>query len=471
MGLKYVKTDGQLLISALNHNLEVANQITEDLKSGSRHLLSKLSGSNPSLSGKAYQSAGTLFQSIVNPALDKLKQATEGVRKDVKQFENDIKIFDEYPDPIYDRDKLQQLLELKRLQKFTVESQMHYFNNLLLDSLASSAVENVVYEGRRLESIAHQYEKEIKEIEDKKKRLEYFASKTSSLFTSSLETFKNAMASVKALKNGHFNSDGNFTFSSQMDKSFYEHFIGKKFSKKYMADDVELTDFQQAQVAKMNKETVSQLKKIAKASGVTFSALLNNFIEDEKAKISATGKGFNSAWDYISGEFSKVTQKNTSISDNDKILITTVTYTDPDSEVQHGAEFIVNKSTDQIISQKNRGLLGEFGSYIESRIGSKIESIPENAIKNEKYKTKLKDYETQNASLQKSEMFTGAFSSIQKATGIRDSFTTESKTYSGKEYKSNLQKKERNNQKNSQIKLEEERIRNLQNQSKYNGRG
>ena len=48
--MKYTKNDGQLLSSALKHNLKIANQIVEDVQGGVNHLLNLLESG--ALSGK-----------------------------------------------------------------------------------------------------------------------------------------------------------------------------------------------------------------------------------------------------------------------------------------------------------------------------------------------------------------------------------------------------------------------------------
>ena len=102
MGLKYNKNDGQLFISAMNHNVSSANEIVSRLKEGSEHLISMVNGGSSQLSGSAYHAVGTLFTSLVNPVLSKLESATEDIKNDIQVFQSQSSAFNVFNDTIYD---------------------------------------------------------------------------------------------------------------------------------------------------------------------------------------------------------------------------------------------------------------------------------------------------------------------------------------------------------------------------------
>lgn len=308
MGLKYNKNDGQLLSSALTHNLEIADQIVEDVQEGVDHLLSMIDDPFGGLEGQAYHAAGTLFQEIVKPTLSKLKEATQEIKRELTTFDNERHAFGRYPDPVYDMDDIVEHLEIKKQQKATVDFQMNLFNNQLANSIAKKAMEDFIYEGQRLQSVANHYEDEIKELEAKKRILEEFSSATASLFQNSLHTFQNAMNGAKALKTGSFDSHGNFSMSSSSDLSWYKKITGKDISRDLLHEPSRLTasDIEEQEVANMNAETKKELIQIALATGLTLAQVIALYGKASKDMAVQGGKGAQNLWKKISGAFSYI---------------------------------------------------------------------------------------------------------------------------------------------------------------------
>ena len=308
MGLKYNKNDGQLLSSAFTHNLEIADQIIEDVQEGVDHLLSMIDDPFGPLEGQAYHAAATLFQEIVKPTLLKLKEATNEIKGELTTFDNARRNFDQFPDPVYDMDDLKEHLEIKKQQKATVDFQMNLFNNQLANAIAKKAVEDFVYEGQRLQSVANHYEQEIQEIEAKIRILEEFSGTTASLFQESLHTFQNAMNGAKALKTGSFDSKGNFSMSSSSDLSWYKKITGKDISRDllYEPDHLTASDVEEQEVANMNAETKDELIQIALATGLTLVQVIALYAKTSQTMAIQGGKGAQNLWNHISGAFSYI---------------------------------------------------------------------------------------------------------------------------------------------------------------------
>lgn len=237
MGLKYNKNDGQLFISAMNHNVSSANEIVSRLKDGSDHLVIMINGGSAQLSGKAYNAIGTLFTSLVQPVLSKLESATEDIKNDIQVFQSQSSAFNAFNDTIYDEEKLNRLKEIKRQQQATVVTQIGMFNNSLLGDLAKNVAEELFYEGKRLENVAEHYTNEIKEIDDKLRILHEFSSSTSHLFQDSLIVFQSAMQGVKSLNQGRFDSNGNFSMPAGSDMSWYKTLTNQKLDSALVSDD------------------------------------------------------------------------------------------------------------------------------------------------------------------------------------------------------------------------------------------
>lgn len=350
MGLKYNKNDGQLLSSALTHNLEIADQIVEDVQEGVDHLLGMIGDPFGGLEGQAYHAAATLFQEIVKPTLSKLKEATQEIKRELTTFDNERHAFSRYPDPVYDMDDIVEHLEIKKQQKATVDFQMNLFNNQLANAIAKKAVEDFVYEGQRLQSVANHYEHEIEELEAKKRILEEFSSATASLFQESLHTFQNTLNGAKALKTGSFDSQGNFSMSPSSDLSWYKKITGKDISRDLLHEPDHLTasDIEEQEIANMNAETKAQLEQIALATGLTLAQVIAMYAKASKKMAIKGGEAIHNVWDFISGEFGKLSPENR-ISATDKISTVVVSY--DYGGATYSVAYVINETTNQLIKQ------------------------------------------------------------------------------------------------------------------------
>lgn len=343
MGLKYTKADGESLVSALTTNVSSAEEIINDLQEGVNHLTSQLDNPSSGLSGKAYHAANTLFKQIVVPTLSELKNATTTIQSELSTYSSAIKAFDRYPDSVYDKEEFERLLNIKRQQKALTENHINIFMQALSTALSKTATENLIFEGKGLESVVNHYENEIRELEEKKQILEEVESQTSSLFEHSLQDFKQALQGAKALKQGSFDSKGNFTFNKNQDMSWYKKLTGKDVSDSLISkkdDEITLKDLMEGNVSKENQETLEQLKSIAKATGMKIADVWNMFYK------------------YGKSEYDK-TKISKDISENDRIVVYNVSY-GPKGNPTNGLIVVVNETTKQIISQSGGNPLESF---------------------------------------------------------------------------------------------------------------
>jgi len=462
VGLKYNKNDGELLSSALTHNLEIADQIVEDVQDGVDHLLSMIDDPFGGLQGQAYHAAGTLFQEIVKPALSKLKEATTDIKGELTTFDNERDAFDQYPDPIYDMDDLKEHLEIKKQQKATVDFQMNMFNDLLVTSIAKNAIEDFVFESKRLQSVADHYEHELEEIEAKIRILEEFSWKTGHLFQNSLHTFQNAMNGAKALKTGSFDSQGNFSMSSSSDLSWYKKMTGKDIRRDLLHEPNHLTasDIEEQEVANMNAKTKAQLEQIALATGLTLAQVIAMYAKASKTMAIKGGEVIHNIWDFISGEFNK-TKHNNHISDTDIIKTITTSYVDPSSGVQHGVAFVINETTGEIISQKSWGLNGEIQNIIFKFGGPQIKKTSEKyAIKSPSIQ-KLQKYQSNSKGQGMGLIELGKV--FDRAKSINASLSMSEVNSTGKEYQESLKKAEEEMRRKKEQQERERHIKEMQN--------
>lgn len=423
MGLKYTKADGESLVSALTANVSSAEEIINDLQEGVNHLTSQLDNPSSGLSGKAYQAANTLFKQIVGPTLSELKSATTTIQSELTTYKNSIKAFDHYPDAVYDKDEFERLLNIKRQQKALTEDHINIFMQALNTALSKTATENLIFEGKGLETVVNHYEKEIRELEEKKYILEEVESQTSSLFEHSLQDFKQALQGAKALKQGSFDSKGNFTFNKNQDMSWYKELTGKDVSDSLISkkdDEITLKDLMEGNVSKENQETLEQLKSIAKATGMSIESVWNLFC-----------KGAKNEWDKASHSW-----KQPQVNANDKI-VKTIFYTNQGSET-----VIYNQTTNEVLSISGGGYLEKLITFNATDSSGKAKGnsyikkynppTSEEPTKLQKIQAKLKqNYDT----------VSGAWNDIVAASEFEKSYKSESTNMSGQEYLDEYEKK------------------------------
>lgn len=363
MGLKYTKADGESLVSALTTNVSSAEEIINDLQEGVNHLTSQLDNPSSGLSGKAYHAANTLFKQIVVPTLSELKSATTTIQSELSTYSSAIKAFDRYPDSVYDKEEFERLLNIKRQQKALTENHINIFMQALSTALSKTATENLIFEGKGLESVVNHYEKEIRELEEKKQILEEVESQTSSLFEHSLQDFKQALQRAKALKQGSFDSKGNFTFNKNQDMSWYKKLTGKDVSDSLISkkdDEITLDDLLTGNVSKENQATFERLKNLAEATGMSLQAVWNLFSERKKKELSENFEDFQKFIKYGENEWNKAV-RTPEVHGDDTIKIITIHY--EYGGITYTAVYKINETTNTLLFQSGGGWIDEFKTY------------------------------------------------------------------------------------------------------------
>lgn len=381
MGLKYTKTDGENLVSALTANVSSAEEIINDLQEGVTHLTSQLDNPSSGLSGKAYHAANTLFKQIVVPTLAELKNATTTIQSELTTYKNSIQAFDRYPDTVYDQAEFEHLLNIKRQQKALTENQINLFTQSLSTALSQTAVENLIFEGKSLESVVSHYEQEIRELEEKIYILEDVESQTSALFEQSLQEFKQALQGAKALKQGSFDSKGNFTFNKNQAMSWYQKLTGRAVSDSLVSkkdDEITLEDLIEGKISKENQATLDRLKKLAEATGLSLEAVWEMFLQDKKHELNENYQMLKKFINYGQNEWDKVV-KDPAIHDDDKISTIVVSY--DYGGVHYTVSYVINETTGELIEQPTNGpLSGLIGYFGGEHAGGIPEDFPKTKV-------------------------------------------------------------------------------------------
>jgi|GEM_PF-5449001 len=98
-------------------------------------------------------------------------------------------------------------------------------------------------------------------------------------------------------KTGKFNTKGIDTRFLEVKISAYKARNDEKIT---------ITDIEMGRVPGVNKESIKELKRIAKATGLSILDVIALYAKAQKEGVLKAGEGIHSIWDFIAGEFSKV---------------------------------------------------------------------------------------------------------------------------------------------------------------------
>lgn len=195
MGVKYSQSESQELMRKLLANVSVADEITNQLSKGSRHLQSVVRDSSSGLSGAAYIAGADLFSKI-DKLIQKYSEAVDDVRSDVTVYQNAESWLN--GEPAIDEDATIRIIAYKKSDLSALENQLEA-NQQMLYSLPflGSALEDWLspYNNelrRQIEAVKQAIRKE----EERLKNLYQFVSRTSGLFTDSLDAFNLAVRGI-----------------------------------------------------------------------------------------------------------------------------------------------------------------------------------------------------------------------------------------------------------------------------------
>ncbi len=225
-------------------------------------------------------------------------------------------------------------------------------------------------------------------------------------------------------------------------------------------EKITVSDIEMGKISGVNKESVAVFKRIAKAAGLSILDIIAFYVKSQKEGLVKAEELGKNAWEYIEGEYAKVTH-DVHVSDSDIIKTITVTYVDPSSKTQHGITIVINETTGEIVSEKGWGTAGEFYAIL-SKYGS---SIPQNATKRfgEKNNTISAIQNNSKTSTIIGNGFSEMVKNIVKADGINKSTNTVEKIISGKEYQEALKKAEEELKRKKEQQEREQHIKDMQN--------
>ena len=209
MGVKYSASESSQLMEAMANNIQVANEVTDRLSQGCDHLIATLDSGE--LMGAAYTAGKGLFSEIIIPAIKKLQAAVDDIQTELNSYRAADAQVAEYGN--LDLDQLKKTKELREQQLASVKKAIEAKESFL-ERMKSIATFNIVSHMQSLvilSSAESQIESQIKELEEKIEKLEFFVAQVSQYFSDSLEVLRLAIQGASQLSQVLVDSDGNYS--------------------------------------------------------------------------------------------------------------------------------------------------------------------------------------------------------------------------------------------------------------------
>ena len=253
MGVKYSASESSQLMEAMANNIQVANEVTDRLSQGSDHLIAALDSGE--LMGAAYTAGKGLFSEIIIPAIKKLQAAVDDIQTELNSYRIADAQVSEYGN--LDLDQLKKTKELREKQLASIKKAIEAKESFL-ERMKSIATFNIVSHMESLvilSSAESQIESQIKELEEKIEKLEFFVAQVSQYFSDSLEVLRLAIQGATQLSEIIVDSDGNY----------YADGVDMNWVKKMKEQKIESIKYDSSKKTKdLHKEYQSILDKLEK---------------------------------------------------------------------------------------------------------------------------------------------------------------------------------------------------------------
>lgn len=208
MGIKYSSSESSSLIEAMNSNIEIANEITDRLSSGSDHLISVLESGK--LQGAAYTAGKNLFSEIIIPSIKKLQSAIDDIQTELSSYKSADAVISGFGE--LDLDDLKTQKETREKQLAEVKSQIRENEKLrsIIGALGTGNLGNHISKNNALHELEYQLQMGIDELKDKIEKLEWFVLQVSQYFSDSLQVLSLAIQGATQLSKIIVDNNGNY---------------------------------------------------------------------------------------------------------------------------------------------------------------------------------------------------------------------------------------------------------------------
>ncbi len=208
MGIKYSSSESSSLIEAMNSNIEIANEITDRLSSGSDHLISVLESGK--LQGAAYTAGKNLFSEIIIPSIKKLQSAIDDIQTELTSYKSADAIISGFGE--LDLDDLKTQKETREKQLAEVKSQIRENEKFLslTGALITGKLGDHISKNNALHELEYHLQMGIDELKDKIEKLEWFVLQVSQYFSDSLQVLSLTIQGATQLSKIIVDNNGNY---------------------------------------------------------------------------------------------------------------------------------------------------------------------------------------------------------------------------------------------------------------------
>ena len=208
MGIKYSSSESSSLIEAMNSNIEIANEITDRLSSGSDHLISVLESGK--LQGAAYTAGKNLFSEIIIPSIKKLQSAIDDIQTELSSYKSADAVISGFGE--LDLDDLKTQKETREKQLAEVKTQIRENEKFLslTGALITGKLGDHISKNNALHELEYQLQMGIDELKDKIEKLEWFVLQVSQYFGDSLQVLSLAIQGATQLSKIIVDNNGNY---------------------------------------------------------------------------------------------------------------------------------------------------------------------------------------------------------------------------------------------------------------------
>ncbi|WP_407513423.1 hypothetical protein [Lactococcus muris] len=339
------------------------------MKRATRQLTSSLQSGD--LKGKAYGSAKNYVLNVLNPLMNKASEGISDGLADLATYKYEDSQIAHYGN--IDVAQLQAEKQTKEEARRRVVSQRESLQTFPLSMLAT--LSPVAYGGAifAMNAFEHQMTDSIKDIDEKLLAFESFESNTNALFQDTNAVFEALQRAVNALNSIKISGSGAGLSLSM--PSGMGGLVSKMTNSKLGAGDKDsgynkLSAEEQAEIANMSEGTRTELDRIVQATGMTISEVIALYANAQKANALKAGDSIKNVWDFIVGEFAKISHDKT-ISDSDILEIISVDY--EYAGTSFTTQYVVNKTTNNLVKIINgNGNMSGLFQYLGSNEGANI---------------------------------------------------------------------------------------------------
>jgi len=223
MGLIYDPSESVLLMSKMQTNLDVGEQIVDEMERANSHLTSALSAGT--LSGAAYTAGKGMFTQLVIPTVSKAHAALDQIRSELNAYRgHDSAAGSE----LLDEDKLNEQLQHLQAQQVATGNMINFYSGLIIAHPENNANGyNDLYRSfqQQLEAYTRTTDEEIRQIRDKLRRLHEFNTGVGGLFNESLGSLQSVTGGISFLKDIEFDSLGRASLSVSSNDTIPENVV------------------------------------------------------------------------------------------------------------------------------------------------------------------------------------------------------------------------------------------------------